>query len=61
MAIATRQDAYIGGDWSPGDGAECEVREMFDRISPARETPHQKWPEQVELLFDGETPRVLQR
>ena len=26
MAIATRQDAYIGGEWIPGDGEEIEVR-----------------------------------
>ena len=25
MAIATRQDAYIGGKWIPGDGEEIEV------------------------------------
>ncbi len=25
MAIATRQDAYIGGEWIPGDGEEIEV------------------------------------
>ena len=26
MAIAIRQDAYIGGEWVPGDGEEIEVR-----------------------------------
>ncbi len=26
MAVAIRQDAYIGGDWIPGDGEEIEVR-----------------------------------
>jgi len=25
MAIATRQDAFIGGEWTPGDGEEIEV------------------------------------
>jgi acyl-CoA reductase-like NAD-dependent aldehyde dehydrogenase len=26
MAVAIRQDAYIGGEWVPGDGEEIEVR-----------------------------------
>jgi len=26
MAVATRQDAYIGGEWIPGEGEEIEVR-----------------------------------
>jgi succinate-semialdehyde dehydrogenase / glutarate-semialdehyde dehydrogenase len=26
MAVATRQDAYIGGEWIPGDGEEVAVR-----------------------------------
>ena len=26
MAVAVRQDAYIGGEWIPGDGEEIEVR-----------------------------------
>ena len=26
MAVATRQDAYIGGEWIRGDGEEIEVR-----------------------------------
>ena len=25
MAIAIRQDVYIGGEWIPGDGEEIEV------------------------------------
>ena len=25
MAVAIRQDAYIGGEWVPGDGEEIEV------------------------------------
>src|SRR5262245_65638627 len=25
MAIAIRQDAYVGGDWVPGEGDEIEV------------------------------------
>src|SRR6187549_477106 len=26
MAVAIRQDVYIGGEWLPGDGEEIEVR-----------------------------------
>ena len=46
MAIATRQDAYIGGEWVPGDGEEIEVRspangELLGSVAAAT-------PEQVE-------------
>ena len=37
MAVATGRDAYIGGQWVPGDGEEIERSEAPPRTgSPAR-------------------------
>ena len=37
MAVATGRDAYIGGQWVPGDGEDREVRSpATDDASSAR-------------------------